>query len=157
MNTEAQVRINGVAFTPSEEALGKSLLDYLRDDLRMYGSKNACVQGECSSCVVIVDDALVCACLTLTASTVGRDVTTIEGLAERDPMTARLRHAFVQTGAVQCGFCTPGFIVAARHLLKTSPNPDDDEIAEALAGNLCRCTGYGRILEAIRLVAGVSS
>jgi carbon-monoxide dehydrogenase small subunit len=145
--------INGERVPIPAPALSGSLLDFLRDDLHLYGAKNACVQGECSSCVVIVDGVLLCACLTITAAVVDREVLTIEGMADADPITDRLRDAFVETGAVQCGFCTPGFVVAARHLLERCPNPSEDEICEALAGNLCRCTGYGRIIEAIRVAA----
>ena len=132
---------------------GESLLDALRDQLDLPGSKNACEQGECGSCSVYLDGALVCACLVLAAQAEGREVVTVEGIAERDGELHELQRAFVETGAVQCGFCTPGLIVAGHDLLRRNPSPSDLEIREALAGNLCRCTGYEQILDAVRLAA----
>ncbi len=129
---------------------GTSLLDALREHLGLPGSKNACEQGECGSCSVYLDGQVVCACLVLAAQADGRDVVTVEGIAdghEFDPV----QRAFVETGAVQCGFCTPGLIVASHDLLRRNPQPSDPEIREALAGNLCRCTGYEKILDAVRL------
>ena len=138
---------------------GESLLHVLRERVGLPGSKNACEQGECGSCSVYLDGLLVCACLVLAAQTHGRDVVTIEGLtpASDGPDDAALhpiQQAFLETGAVQCGFCTPGFIVATHDLLAGNPEPGDAEIREALAGNLCRCTGYGKIIDAVRLAAG---
>ncbi len=132
---------------------GESLLFVLRERLELPGSKNACEQGECGSCSVLLDGELVCACLVLGAQADGRTVVTVEGLAE-DGALHRVQDAFADAGAVQCGFCTPGFIVAAADLLRRVPNPDDDEIREALSGNLCRCTGYAKILDAVRTAAG---
>jgi aerobic carbon-monoxide dehydrogenase small subunit len=132
---------------------GESLLTTLRDRLDLPGSKNACEQGECGSCSVLLDDVLVCSCLVLAVQAEGRDVVTVEGLAEGDTLHP-VQEAFADTGAVQCGFCTPGFVVAAVDLLRRSPDPSDDEIREALSGNLCRCTGYQKILDAVRLAAG---
>ena len=132
---------------------GESLLFVLRERLELPGSKNACEQGECGSCSVLLDDELVCACLVLGAQADGRTVVTVEGLAE-DGVLHRVQEAFADAGAVQCGFCTPGFIVAAADLLRRVPNPDDDAIREALSGNLCRCTGYTKILDAVRAAAG---
>jgi carbon-monoxide dehydrogenase small subunit len=132
---------------------GESLLTTLRDRLELPGSKNACEQGECGSCSVLLDGELVCACLVLAAQADGHDVVTVEGLAangDLDPVQA----AFADAGAVQCGFCTPGFVVAAAELLRRTPDPSDDEIREALSGNLCRCTGYQKILDAVRVAAG---
>jgi aerobic carbon-monoxide dehydrogenase small subunit len=132
---------------------GESLLYVLRERLGLPGSKNACEQGECGSCSVLLDGRLVCACLVLAAQADGHELVTVEGLAEDgelDPVQA----AFAETGAVQCGFCTPGFVVATADLLARSPNPSDDEIREALSGNLCRCTGYAKIFDAVRLAAG---
>jgi carbon-monoxide dehydrogenase small subunit len=149
----ATLTINGEGHAVEWEDLGASLLSVLRDALHLYGTKNACEQGECGSCLVIVDGQLLCSCLTLAAAAVGRDVVTIEGLSERDDLTQRISRAFVAAGAVQCGFCIPGFVVAARQLLAEDPRPSDNVIREALAGNLCRCTGYGRILEALRAVS----
>jgi carbon-monoxide dehydrogenase small subunit len=131
---------------------GESLLYVLRERLSCPGSKNACEQGECGSCSVLLDGKLVCACLVLAAQADGHDVVTVEGLAE-DGRLHRVQEAFVEAGAVQCGFCTPGLVVAAADLLERTPDPDDDEIREALSGNLCRCTGYAKIFDAVRLAA----
>ena len=131
---------------------GASLLGVLRDDLALAGSKNACEQGECGSCSVLLDGKLVCACLVLAAQAEGHEVVTVEGLADADGLHP-VQEAFVETGAVQCGFCTPGLVVAATDLLRQNPEPNDDEIREALSGNLCRCTGYGRIFAAVREAA----
>ena len=131
---------------------GESLLMTLRDRLGLPGSKNACEQGECGSCAVLLDDELVCSCLVLAAQAEGRDVATVEGLAA-DGELHPVQQAFVEAGAVQCGFCTPGLVVAAVDLLDHNPSPSDDEIREALAGNLCRCTGYTKILDAVNLAA----
>ena len=131
---------------------GESLLFALRERLGLPGSKNACEQGECGSCSVLLDGRLVCACLVLAAQADGHEVVTVEGLADGG-RTHRVQEAFVAAGAVQCGFCTPGLVVAAVDLLARSPSPSDDEIREALSGNLCRCTGYGTILEAVRAAA----
>ena len=132
---------------------GESLLFALREGLELPGSKNACEQGECGSCSVLLDGRLVCACLVLAAQADGHDVVTVEGLAE-DGELHRVQEAFAETGAVQCGFCTPGFVVAAADLLAHNPDPSEDEIREALSGNLCRCTGYAKIFDAVRLAAG---
>ena len=131
---------------------GESLLFTLRERLGLPGSKNACEQGECGSCSVLFDGTLVCACLVLAAQADGHELVTVEGLADGDRLH-RVQEAFVQTGAVQCGFCTPGLVVAAAHLLEHVPSPTDDEIREALSGNLCRCTGYVKIFDAVRLAA----
>ena len=131
---------------------GESLLYALRERLGLYGSKNACEQGECGSCSVLLDGSLVCACLVLAAQAEGHDVVTVEGLSGGDDLHP-VQEAFVETGAVQCGFCTPGFVVAATELLRQNPDPSDDEIREALSGNLCRCTGYTKIFDAVRLAA----
>jgi carbon-monoxide dehydrogenase small subunit len=133
---------------------GESLLFALRERLGLPGSKNACEQGECGSCSVLLDGQLVCSCLVLAAQADGHDVVTVEGLADGDGGLHPVQDAFVQAGAVQCGFCTPGLVVAAADLLRRTARPSDDEIREALSGNLCRCTGYQKILEAVRLAAG---
>jgi len=135
---------------------GESLLATLRDRLALPGSKNACEQGECGSCSVLLDGELVCSCLVLAAQADGHEVTTVEGLADGGAVGGRLhrvQEAFVEAGAVQCGFCTPGLVVTAADLLERSPDPSEDEIREALSGNLCRCTGYGKIFEAVRRAA----
>ena len=131
---------------------GESLLVALRDRLGLYGSKNACEQGECGSCSVLLDGELVCSCLVLAAQADGHEVVTVEGLGE-DGALHPVQEAFAETGAVQCGFCTPGFVVAAADLLRRVPDPSEDEIREALSGNLCRCTGYQKILDAVRVAA----
>ena len=131
---------------------GESLLYALRERMGLPGSKNACEQGECGSCSVLLDGTLVCACLVLAAQADGRDVVTVEGVAEDGRLHA-VQDAFVRAGAVQCGFCTPGLIVATVDLLAQNPDPSDDEIREALSGNLCRCTGYQKIFDAVRAAA----
>jgi len=131
---------------------GESLLFALREKLGFPGAKNACEQGECGSCSVLLDGTLVCSCLVLAAQADGHAVTTVEGLA-RGAELHPVQQAFVETGAVQCGFCTPGLVVAAESLLRANRSPSDDEIREALSGNLCRCTGYAKIIDAVRLAA----
>jgi carbon-monoxide dehydrogenase small subunit len=134
---------------------GESLLFALRERLGLPGSKNACEQGECGSCSVLLDGTLVCACLVLAAQADGHEVVTVEALGDGGRMH-RVQEAFVEAGAVQCGFCTPGLVVAAADLLERVPDPTDDEIREALSGNLCRCTGYAKIFDAVRLAAGAA-
>ena len=134
---------------------GESLLFALRERMGLPGSKNACEQGECGSCSVLLDGKLVCACLVLAAQADGHEVVTVEGVAE-DGDLHRVQDAFVQAGAVQCGFCTPGLVVATAALLERVPQPSDDVIREELSGNLCRCTGYAKIFDAVRLAAGRS-
>jgi carbon-monoxide dehydrogenase small subunit len=129
---------------------GESLLYVLRERLGLPGSKNACEQGECGSCTVYLDGVPACACLVAAGQAQGREVTTVEGLAD-DQELHPVQQAFVEAGAVQCGFCTPGLLVQTHDLLSRDPKPSDPEIREALAGNLCRCTGYEKILDAVRL------
>ena len=131
---------------------GESLLYVLRERLALPGSKNACEQGECGSCSVYLDGALVCSCLVAAGQAEGREVVTVEGLAPEEELHP-IQEAFLEAGAVQCGFCTPGLIVATHDLLARNASPSDAEIREALAGNLCRCTGYEKILDAVRLAA----
>jgi aerobic carbon-monoxide dehydrogenase small subunit len=131
---------------------GESLLTMLRDTLELPGSKNACEQGECGSCSVLMDGELVCSCLVLAAQADGHEIVTVEGLADEDGLHP-VQQAFVDAGAVQCGFCTPGLVVAVADLLERTPTPSDDEIREALSGNVCRCTGYVKIFDAVRLAA----
>ena len=144
--------VNGTEQSVDDVWPGESLLFLLRERLGLPGSKNACEQGECGSCTVMLDGVPVCACLVAAGQAIGRDVVTVEGLAQ-DGQLHRVQEAFAETGAVQCGFCTPGLVVAAADLLQRSPRPSDPEIREALAGNLCRCTGYEKILDAVRLAA----
>ena len=132
---------------------GESLLFAMRERLGLPGSKNACEQGECGSCSVLLDGELVCSCLVLAAQAEGHDIVTVEGLAQ-DEELHQVQEAFAETGAVQCGFCTPGLVVATVDLLAHNRDPSDDEIREALSGNLCRCTGYAKIFDAVRLAAG---
>jgi aerobic carbon-monoxide dehydrogenase small subunit len=146
-----QLTVNGER-KEAEVWEGESLLFALRERLGLPGSKNACEQGECGSCSVILDGTLVCACLVLAAQADGHHVVTVEGLA-RDGQLHRVQEAFAETGAVQCGFCTPGLIVATTDLLERTPSPTEDEMREALSGNLCRCTGYSKIFDAVRLAA----
>jgi carbon-monoxide dehydrogenase small subunit len=131
---------------------GESLLFTLREQLELPGSKNACEQGECGSCSVLLDGTLVCSCLVLAAQADGHDVVTVEGVADNGALH-RVQEAFLAAGAVQCGFCTPGLVVATTALLARESDPTDDDIREALSGNLCRCTGYGRIFAAVRQAA----
>jgi carbon-monoxide dehydrogenase small subunit len=131
---------------------GENLLYVLRERLGLPGSKNACEQGECGSCSVYMDGILVCSCLILAGQAEGREVVTIEGMAGSEGLHP-VQEAFIEAGAVQCGFCTPGFVVATHDLLRRNSEPTDPEIREALAGNLCRCTGYEKILYAVRLAA----
>ena len=131
---------------------GSSLLNFLRDELHLPGSKNACDQGECGSCSVWLDGQLVCSCLVLAAQAHEREVRTVEGLADGDRLHP-VQEAFVEAGAVQCGFCTPGLVVAVTDLLDRDPSPDEVTVREALSGNLCRCTGYQKILDAVALAA----
>jgi carbon-monoxide dehydrogenase small subunit len=132
---------------------GESLLFTLREQLGLPGSKNACEQGECGSCSVLLDGTLVCSCLVLAAQADGHEVVTVEGVAPDAETLHRVQEAFLAAGAVQCGFCTPGLIVATVDLLDHTPSPNDDEIREALSGNLCRCTGYQKIFDAVRAAA----
>jgi carbon-monoxide dehydrogenase small subunit len=143
-----RLTINGTDHDVTDAWLGESLLYVLRERLGLPGSKGACEQGECGSCSVVVDDRLVCSCLVLAASAVGSQITTVEGLID-DGTLSDVQQAFITEGAVQCGFCTPGLVVAVHDLLERNPTPDSLAIREALSGNLCRCTGYGRIFAAV--------
>ena len=146
-----ELRINGEQHE-ADVWEGESLLFVLRERLGLPGSKNACEQGECGSCSVLLDGKLVCACLVLAAQAEGHEVLTVEGLAEHGRLH-KVQEAFVASGAVQCGFCTPGLVVATADLLRRNVYPSDDDIREALSGNLCRCTGYAKIFDAVRMAA----
>ena len=141
--------VNGERRTADGVWAGESLLYILRERFGLYGSKNACEQGECGSCSVYLDGTLVCACLVLGGQAEGRSIVTVEGLDG-----AKVQEAFVEAGAVQCGFCTPGLVVATHDLLQRVPRPTEAEIREALAGNVCRCTGYQKIIDAVNLAVG---
>jgi len=144
--------VNGGPFEADGVWEGESLLYVLRERFGLFGSKNACEQGECGSCSVLVDGVLVCACLVLAGQAHQREVVTVEGLSAGDALDP-LQQAFVEAGAVQCGFCTPGLIVAAHDLLRRFPRPTEAQVREALAGNICRCTGYAKIIDAVQLAA----
>jgi aerobic carbon-monoxide dehydrogenase small subunit len=149
-----QLTINTETHSVNDAWIGESLLYVLRERLGLPGAKNACEQGECGSCSVLMDGDLVCSCLVLAASVGDALITTVEGIAAFDPQTdarglSSVQQAFVDEGAVQCGFCTPGLVVAVHDLLEQTPNPNELEIREAISGNLCRCTGYGRIFAAV--------
>ena len=146
-----RTRVNGDQHE-AEVWPGASLLTFLREQLGLYGSKNACEQGECGSCSVWLDGALVCSCLVLAAQAQDREVRTIEGLSDAGRLHP-IQEAFVEAGAVQCGFCTPGFVVAVADLLEKDPHPSPATIREALSGNICRCTGYQKIVDAVDLAA----
>ncbi len=145
------LRVNGEQSSVDDVWEGESLLHVLRERMALPGSKNACEQGECGSCSIYLDGALVCACLVLAAQAEGREVVTIEGLSSDHDDLHPVQQAFLEAGAVQCGFCTPGLIVATHELLNRKPDPSESEVREALAGNLCRCTGYEKILDAVAL------
>jgi aerobic carbon-monoxide dehydrogenase small subunit len=148
-----ELTVNGEQRQADDVWEGESLLYVLRERLGLPGSKNACEQGECGSCSVYLDGVVVCACLVAAGQAQDRDVVTVEGLAHGETLDP-VQQAFLDAGAVQCGFCTPGLVVAVHDLLARNPSPDDAEIREALAGNLCRCTGYESILVAVREAAG---
>jgi carbon-monoxide dehydrogenase small subunit len=145
--------VNGRSLVAEDVWEGESLLYVLRERMGLFGSKNACEQGECGSCSVYLDGTLVCACLVLAGQAEGRAVVTVEGIGSAESLHP-VQLAFAETGAVQCGFCTPGFIVATHDLLSRVPDPTTIQIREALAGNICRCTGYTKIIEAVHLAAG---
>lgn len=146
-----RLSVNGRQLEVTGAWTGESLLYVLGNRLGLPGAKNACEQGECGSCSVLIDGALICSCLVLAASAVGQEIVTVEGLTDGEGFTD-VQSAFVSTGAVQCGFCTPGLIVTIHDLLDNTPDPTELEVREAISGNLCRCTGYGRILAAVEAV-----
>lgn len=152
LNEQYELHVNGEVRSVRDSWLGESLLYVLRERLGLLGSKGACEQGECGSCSVLVDDELVCSCLVLAASAVDQSIVTIEGVAPIGS-PSDVQQAFVDAGAVQCGFCTPGLIMATHALLERTADPTEFEIREELSGNVCRCTGYGRIIEAVQRVA----
>ncbi len=145
------LKVNGQSHPVKDAWIGESLLYVLRERLGLPGAKGACEQGECGSCTVVMDSQAVCSCLVMAAAAVDTEILTVEGLGENGSLTD-IQQAFLAAGGVQCGFCTPGFIVAVHHLLDSNPEPSDDQIRESLSGNICRCTGYGRILEAVKIV-----
>lgn len=152
-NTEIyRLTVNGSTSEVRDAWVGESLLYVLRERLGLPGAKGACEQGECGSCTVLLDGEAVCSCLVLAASAAGAEITTVEGLGPDGSLTD-VQQAFLDEGAVQCGFCTPGLVVAVHHFLEQNPRPSELEAREALSGNICRCTGYGRIFAAVERVA----
>jgi carbon-monoxide dehydrogenase small subunit len=147
-----QLTINGESREVHDAWVGESLLFVLRERLGLPGSKGACEQGECGSCTVIMDGEAVCSCLVMAATAIDSQITTVEGIGNSDVPTV-VQEAFVSEGAVQCGFCIPGLIVAVSHLLDANPSPSEIEVKEAISGNICRCTGYGRIFAAVQTAA----
>jgi carbon-monoxide dehydrogenase small subunit len=152
MNEHYRLHVNGAERDVHDAWLGESLLFVLRERLGLVAAKGACEQGECGSCSVLVDDQLVCSCLVLAATATGRRIVTVEALAPRGS-PSDVQQAYVDAGAVQCGFCTPGLIMATHALLERNASPTEMEIREELSGNVCRCTGYGRIIDAVQRVA----
>ncbi|TVR28129.1 MAG: (2Fe-2S)-binding protein [Ilumatobacter sp.] len=152
MNEHYTLNVNGAEHEVADAWLGESLLYVLRERLGLSAAKGACEQGECGSCSVLVDRELVCSCLVLAASAIGRAITTVEGLEPSGGLTD-VQTAYLEAGAVQCGFCTPGLIMATHDLLDRVPRPSEMQIREELSGNVCRCTGYGRIIDAVQQVA----
>jgi carbon-monoxide dehydrogenase small subunit len=148
------LRINGEDHHVKDAWIGESLLYVLRERLGLPGAKGACEQGECGSCTVVLDGQAVCSCLVMAASAVGSDIATVEGLSPDGSLTD-VQQAFIDEGAVQCGFCTPGLIMAVHHLLDHNDSPTELEVKEALSGNICRCTGYGRIFAAVDKVVSL--
>jgi carbon-monoxide dehydrogenase small subunit len=149
---DVRINVNGIERV-ADVSGPDSLLTVLRRDLDLLGTKDACEQGECGSCSVVMDGEVVCSCLVMAADADGSTVTTVEGLADEGELNP-VQEALLTAGAVQCGFCTPGFVVAATHLLEDNPHPTELEIKEALSGNICRCTGYGAILRALDRLTG---
>jgi carbon-monoxide dehydrogenase small subunit len=150
---DLRLSVDGVEHELPEGAAGDSLLRVLRDELGLTAPKNACEEGECGSCTVAIDGEIACACLVPAVQAVGTEVETVAGLAGPDGSLHPVQEALLEAGGVQCGFCTPGFVMAARDLLRRIPDPTTEDIREGLTGNLCRCTGYRRIVEAVRLAA----
>lgn len=148
-NEMYSLKVNGRRREVRDSWVGESLLFVLRERLDLPGSKGACEQGECGSCTVIMDGAAVCSCLVMAVTAADANIVTIEGLGQGDDLTA-VEQAFISEGGVQCGFCTPGLIVAVTHLLDNNPSPSEFEVKEAISGNICRCTGYGRIFAAVQ-------
>jgi len=151
MSEHYTLRVNGKKREVRDSWAGESLLYVLRQRLGLPGTKGACEQGECGSCTVLLDGDAVCSCLVMAAACTSSDITTVEGLSDGEALTD-VQQAFVEAGGVQCGFCTPGLIVAVHNLLESNPQPSGTQVKEALSGNICRCTGYGRIFDAVQLV-----
>jgi carbon-monoxide dehydrogenase small subunit len=152
MKVQIQITVNGLAYKKEVEPR-RTLLELIREDLELTGTKEGCGLGECGTCTVLLDGRPIKSCITLAVQANGREVTTIEGVEGADGTLHPLQQAFIDHGAIQCGFCTPGMVLSAKALLDENPKPSEMEIKQAIAGNLCRCTGYQKIVEAIRSVA----
>jgi carbon-monoxide dehydrogenase small subunit len=155
MKVQIQITVNGLAYKKEVEPR-RTLLELIREDLELTGTKEGCGLGECGTCTVLLDGRPIKSCITLAVQANGREVTTIEGVEGADGTLHPLQQAFIDHGAIQCGFCTPGMVLSAKALLDENPKPSEMEIKQAIAGNLCRCTGYQKIVEAIRSVAQAS-
>ena len=152
MKIKVHLKVNGFAYETEVEAR-RTLLELIREDLELTGTKEGCGLGECGTCTVLLDGRPIKSCITLAVQANGREVTTVEGLEKPDGALHPLQQAFIDHGAIQCGFCTPGMIMQAYWFLKENPNPSDDEIRMALTGNLCRCTGYQNIIKSVKAAA----
>ena len=151
MNVNSEIyslSVNGKMHEVRDSWVGESLLYVLRERFNLPGTKVACEQGECGSCTVIIDGQAVCSCLVMAATAIDSDIRTVESISVDGALT-EVQDAFFTEGGVQCGFCTPGLVVAIEHLLSQNPDPSEIEVKEAISGNICRCTGYGRIFEAV--------
>jgi carbon-monoxide dehydrogenase small subunit len=156
MKVPIQLKVNGMAYKMEVEPR-RTLLELIREDLELTGTKEGCSLGECGSCTVLLDGKPIKSCITLAVQSNGREVTTIEGLEKADGTLHPLQQAFIDHGAIQCGFCTPGMVLSAKALLDENPKPTELEVRQAIAGNLCRCTGYQKIVEAILAVSNQRS
>ena len=148
-NIKVSINVNGINYTKDIDPSIR-LIDFLRDDLKLKGTKEGCGEGECGACTVIVNGKAINSCLMLASSADGKNVITIEGISDKDTLHP-IQEAFMETGAVQCGYCTPGMILSAKALLDEKPNASEEEIKVSLSGNLCRCTGYKKIIQAVML------
>ena len=148
-NIKVSINVNGINYTKNIDSTTR-LIDFIREDLKLKGTKEGCGEGECGACTVIVNGKAINSCLMLSSSADGKNVITIEGVSDKDKLHP-IQEAFMEVGAVQCGYCTPGMILSAKALLDEKPNADEEEIKEALSGNLCRCTGYKKIIQAVIL------
>ncbi len=153
MKVQIELKINGLPYKVEVEPR-RTLLEFIREDLELTGTKEGCGLGECGTCTVLIDGKPIKSCITLAVQANGREVTTIEGIEQADGTLHPLQQAFINHGAIQCGFCTPGMILSAKALLDENPRPTELEVRQAIAGNLCRCTGYQKIVEAIMAAAG---
>jgi carbon-monoxide dehydrogenase small subunit len=152
MKVQIQLKVNGLAYKKEVEPR-RTLLELIREDLELTGTKEGCGLGECGTCTVLLDGKPIKSCITLAVQANGREITTIEGMEEADGTLHSIQQAFIDHGAIQCGFCTPGMVLSAKALLDEKPKPTEMDVKQAIAGNLCRCTGYQKIVEAILAAA----